>query len=289
MKSESIKSVFLHLRFPFSLLLLPVYLFALSAAPNINNTHALLVFIILHFFIYPASNGYNSFFDKDEYSIALVKNPPKVNHALYITSICLEWIGVALALLVNFQFCIGVIIFNSLSKCYSHPSIRLKKHPIVSFLVVFIFQGGFIFLLCYGAFNNTYLGFKADDYLAAVICSCLIGASYPLTQIYQHQEDTKRGDQTLSILLGYKGSFIFSGIIFFIGLSLMFLYWKLQNDLINFYLFAIMGIPILTYFIWWFYKVEKDFKQANFKNTMQMTMISGLTMLIYFTWLVFGS
>jgi 4-hydroxybenzoate polyprenyltransferase len=289
MNSKSIKSVLLHLRLPFSLLLLPVYLFALSAAPNLNNTHALLVFIILHLFIYPASNGYNSFFDKDEDSIALVKNPPKVNHSLYITSICLEWIGVALALLVNIQFCVGVIIFNSLSKAYSHPSVRLKKYPIISFLVVFIFQGGFIYLLCYGAFSNTYLGFKADDYLAAAICSCLIGASYPLTQIYQHQEDSKRGDKTLSILLGYKGSFIFSGIIFFIGLSLMFLYWKLQNDLINFYLFAIMGIPILTYFIWWFYKVIKDVKQANFKNTMRMTMISGITMLIYFTWLVFVS
>ncbi|OAQ38459.1 ubiquinone biosynthesis protein UbiA [Pedobacter psychrophilus] len=289
MKSERLKSVFLHLRLPFSLLLLPVYLFALSAAPNVNNTHALLVFVILHFFIYPASNGYNSYFDKDEDSIALIKNPPKVNYSLYITSICLEWIGASLALLVSIQFCIGVIIFNSLSKAYSHSSVRLKKYPIISFLVVFIFQGGFIFLLCYGAISNSFFGFKADEYLAASICSCLIGASYPITQIYQHQEDGKRGDKTLSILLGYKGSFIFSGIVFFIGLSLMFLYWQLQNDLINFYVFAIMGIPILTYFIWWFYKVIKDIKHANFRNTMRMTMISGLTMLIYFTWLVFVS
>jgi 1,4-dihydroxy-2-naphthoate octaprenyltransferase len=289
MKSESLKSVFLHLRFPFSLLLLPVYLFALSTVHKVNNTHALLVFIILHFFIYPASNGYNSFFDKDEGSIALVKNPPKVNRCLYITSISLEWIGVALALLVNIQFCVGVIIFNSLSKAYSHPSVRLKKYPIISFLVVFIFQGGFIYLLCFSAISNSFFGFTADEYLAASICSCLIGASYPLTQIYQHQEDSKRGDKTMSILLGYKGSFVFSGIVFFVGLSLMFLYWESQNDLINFYLFAIMGIPILTYFIWWFLKVTKDIKQANFKNTMRMTLISGLIMLIYFTWLVFVS
>lgn len=289
MKSESLKSVFLHLRFPFSLLLLPVYLFALSTVSIVNNTHALLVFIILHLFTYPASNGYNSFFDKDEDSIALVKNPPKVNRSLYITSISLEWIGVALAIFVNIQFSLGVIIFNSLSKAYSHPSVRLKKYPMISFLVVFVFQGGFIYLLCFRAISNSFFGYTVDEYLAASICSCLIGASYPLTQIYQHQEDSKRGDKTLSILLGYKGSFIFSGIVFFIGLSLMFLYWESQNDLINFYLFAIMGIPILTYFIWWFLKVIKDIKQANFKNTMRMTVISGLTMLVYFTWLVFVS
>ncbi|MBK0382229.1 UbiA prenyltransferase family protein [Pedobacter sp. SD-b] len=285
MNFKSAKSVLLHLRLPFSLLLLPVYLFAISTVPKFNNSHALVVFIILHLFIYPASNGYNSFFDKDEESIALVKNPPKVSSSLYITSICLEWIGVALAFLVNVQFCIGVIIFNSLSKAYSHPSVRLKKYPIISFLVVFVFQGGFIYLLCYAAFSNYFSGFTADEYLAALICSCLIGASYPLTQIYQHHEDGKRGDQTLSILLGYKGSFVFSGLVFFIGLSLMFLYWELKGNLTNFYVFAIMGLPIVIYFVWWFFKVIKDNNQANFTNTMRMTLISGITMLIYFTYL----
>ncbi|HET8828007.1 MAG TPA: UbiA family prenyltransferase [Pelobium sp.] len=283
--NKNLRSVLLHLRFPFSLLLLPVFLFAVATVPIVNNTNAVLVFFILHFLVYPASNGYNSYFDKDEGSIALIKTPPKVNRSLYITSVCLEWVAVLLALLVNIKFFVCVIIYNFLSKAYSHPSVRLKKHPIASFLVVFIFQGGFIYYTCYTAITLPFLSFYSEDFVACLISSCLIGASYPLTQIYQHEEDSKRGDQTLSLLLGYKGSFIFSAIVFFIGLSLMFYYWMTAGKLLNFYVFVICTLPILIYFIWWFLKVLKDTKNANFANAMRMTLISGVAMLVYFVWL----
>ncbi len=280
------RSVLLHLRLPFSLLLLPVFLFALATVPIVNNTNAVLVFIILHFLVYPASNGYNSYFDKDEGSIALIKTPPKVDHTLYITSISLEWIAVLLAFLINFKFLLCVLIYNFLSKAYSHPSVRLKKYPIVSFLVVFIFQGGFIYYTCYTAIAPSFIEFYPDDFIACLISSCLIGASYPLTQIYQHEEDSKRGDQTLSLLLGYKGSFLFSAFVFFIGLGLMFYYWMSAGKILNFYVFVICTFPILAYFIWWFLKVAKDVKNANFLNAMRMTLVSGVMMLVYFGWLV---
>jgi len=286
--NKKFRSVLLHLRLPFSLLLLPVFLFALATVPIVNNTNAALVFFLLHFLVYPASNGYNSYFDKDEGSIALIKTPPKVNRTLYITSISLEWIAVLLALLVSVKFSVCILIYNFLSKAYSHPSVRLKKYPIISFLVVFIFQGGFIYYTCYTAITIPVVGFYSDDFLATVICSCLIGASYPLTQIYQHEEDSKRGDRTLSLLLGYRGSFVFSGLVFFIGLSLMFYYWLLAGALLNFYVFTICTLPILVYFMWWFLQVLKDDKNANFLNAMRMTLISGVVMLVYFGWLVFA-
>ncbi len=284
--NKQFRSVLLHLRLPFSLLLLPVFLFALANVPIVNNTNAVLVFIILHFLVYPASNGYNSYFDKDEGSIALIKTPPKVNRTLYITSISLEWIAVLLALLVNFKFFCCVLLFNFLSKAYSHPSVRLKKYPVISFLVVFIFQGGFIYYTCYTAITLPFVDFYSEDFIACLVSSCLIGASYPLTQIYQHEEDSKRGDHTLSLLLGYKGSFLFSAVVFFIGLDLMFYYWMLAEKILNFYVFAICTLPILFYFVWWFLKVLKDVKNANFMNAMRMTLISGVMMLVYFGWLV---
>ncbi|MFC5282523.1 UbiA family prenyltransferase [Pedobacter alpinus] len=287
--TKGFKSVLLHLRLPFSLLLLPVFLFAIANVTIVNNTSAVLVFLILHLFIYPASNGYNSFFDKDEGSIALIKMPPKVNYSLYITAISLEWVGVLLALLVNIKFGVCVLMYNFLSKAYSHPSIRLKKYPIISFLVVFIFQGGFIYYTVYTAVASDFIAFTADDFIPALICSCLIGASYPLTQIYQHSEDGKRGDKTLSILLGYKGSFVFAGLVFFLGLSLMCYFWLKQEQLFNFYVFAACCLPLFAYFNWWFFKVIKDNKAANFVNAMRMTLLSGITMLGYFTWLVLAT
>src|SRR5690606_6142552 len=137
------RSAWLHLRIPFSFFLLPVFVFALSQAQEINPLKAVLVFIIWHLFIYPASNGYNSYFDKDEGSIALLEKPPAVDKSLYRWSLLIEGMGVFLSFFVSINFTAAVLLYGLLSKLYSHPSVRLKKYPVSSFLVVFIFQGAF--------------------------------------------------------------------------------------------------------------------------------------------------
>lgn len=285
MVSRNLKSIFSHLRLPFSLFLLPIFLFALAQSPLVNNYKAILVFFILHLFIYPASNAYNSYFDKDEGSIALLKNPPKVNQSLFTTAIILEWIGVMLALLVSLEFALAMVIYNSFSKAYSHPKIRIKKYPILSFLVIFIFQGFFIYYACYNAISSYPYHLTTDMIIAGAICSCLIGASYPLTQIYQHEEDRKRGDITLSILLGVKGSFVFSALVFIAGFVLLYGYWFMHHQLHKFYVFIGFALPLLVYFSWWFYQCIKDEKQASYQNTMRMTLLSASLMLLYFGWL----
>jgi 1,4-dihydroxy-2-naphthoate octaprenyltransferase len=72
-----------HLRIPFSLFLMPVFFFALGLTPNLNESRILWVFLALHLFLYPSSNGYNSFFDRDEESIGGLKRPPKVTPDLF--------------------------------------------------------------------------------------------------------------------------------------------------------------------------------------------------------------
>src|ERR1051325_5485356 len=91
------KSTLLHLRIPFSYFLLPVYLFAVSVSPNITEKRLIWVFIILHFLLYPASNGFNSYFDKDEKSIGGLENPPPVNKSLYYVSLLFDAAAVVLA------------------------------------------------------------------------------------------------------------------------------------------------------------------------------------------------
>jgi len=87
-------STWAHLRIPFSIFLLPVYLFALSISYPSDFFNPLLIFVILHFLLYPASNGYNSFFDKDEESIGGLKNPPKVSLELYYVSLVLDMLAI---------------------------------------------------------------------------------------------------------------------------------------------------------------------------------------------------
>src|SRR6478609_11071026 len=137
-------SSWLHLRIPFSYFLLPVFLFSLSVSPNITEKSLLWTFLIVHFFLYPASNGYNSYFDKDEKSIGGLKNPPPVNKGLYQLSLLLDLLAVVLAFIkVNALFAAMIFIYGFISKAYSHPSIRLKKYPFGSWLLIFVFQGFF--------------------------------------------------------------------------------------------------------------------------------------------------
>ncbi len=283
------KSTLLHSRFLFSFFLMPVYFFALGQAEDVDVVSAVLIFISWHLFIYPASNGYNSYFDKDEGSIALLEKPPATDKSLYVFSLVLDLAGILLALLVNIEFSLAVLIYGILSKLYSHPSVRLKKYPITSFLVVFIFQGAFVYWSSYSAMLGQSLieVWDARIFTAGLICSCLIGASYPLTQVYQHKEDKERGDKTLSILLGVNGTFVFASLLFILAAVLMFVYWAEVGELRNFWLFVVFIVPVLFVFIKWIVRLRKDRSQANFKNMSKMTLVSGTAMLLYFLVLLF--
>src|SRR6185503_18286182 len=89
------------LRLPFSFFLSPIYFFALAQVPNINWFHAILVFIILHFLIYPASNGYNSYMDQDTESIGLLEKPPLPSRQLFWLTVVLDSVGILLSLIIG--------------------------------------------------------------------------------------------------------------------------------------------------------------------------------------------
>jgi len=206
------RSSWLHLRIPFSYFLFPVFLFSLSSAPNFTEQSLLWTFIIIHFFLHPASNGYNSYFDKDEKSIGGLKNPPPVNRGLYYLSLAFDTIALVLGYIkINLTFTIMLLIYGLISKAYSHPSIRLKKYPIASWLIVALFQGLFTFLMCYVGVNK--YGFenlgKMNVILPGLLSTLMLLGTYPITQIYQHEEDAKHGDKTFSMVLGIRGTFYF--------------------------------------------------------------------------------
>jgi 4-hydroxybenzoate polyprenyltransferase len=285
------RSALAHLRFVFSLFLMPVYLFASSQSLVIHASAAFLVFLIWHLLAFPASNGYNSYFDKDEESIGLLDKPPVVDISLYYFSILLEVAGFLLGLLVSWQFAFAVLLYGIMSKLYSHPSTRLKKYPVLSFLTVFFFQGAFIYWTTYTALagKSLFVAWDLNFFIAGCICSCLIGASYPLTQIYQHGEDSRRGDKTISLLLGYKGTFVFSGAMFATGIVLSFFYWQSLHQIDNLYLFLLCTAPVFIFFNYWFYMVGKSTTNANYKNAMLLNFISAGCMLLYFGGLAYAS
>lgn len=280
------RSALLHLRLPFSIFLLPVFLFAFSQTPSPVYQNVILIFIVWHLLIYPASNGYNSYFDKDESSIALIEKPPRVEMGLYYLSVLLQIAGFIFACFVSLQFAAATVVYSLLSDAYSHPSIRLKKYPLISFFIVFIFQGAFIYWTSYAAMSDLSV-FEVWDrrfILAGLTSSCLVGASYPITQIYQFDEDSRRGDKTLALLLGYRGSFVFSGILF-VAAAVIFYYFWADDNLYFFLLWLFFALPVGLCFLVFAAKVWKNTFHADFKNVMRFVILSSLMMLFYFAYL----
>jgi 4-hydroxybenzoate polyprenyltransferase len=284
---KKIWSTLAHLRFPFSILLLPVFLFALAVSPNYGEQSLLLVFLILHLLVYPASNGYNSWFDKDTGPIGGLKNPPTVHISLYYIAIVMDIVAIVWAWQFHTLFGIMVLVYGIISKMYSHPWIRLKKYPIISWLTVGIFQGFFTFMMAYVGLNKFGLAQLTHDrvLIPAILSSLFLLGSYPLTQVYQHREDAERGDRTLSLMLGIKGTFLFSAL--FLGLSTAAYFWYFSSfHRLDFAMLFVMALsPVAVFYGIWWVLVFKNERYASYGPVMIMNLLSALCLngfFIYF-------
>lgn len=285
------KSTWLHLRIPFSFFLLPVYLFALAISPNLNEQRLVLVLVALHLFLYPASNGFNSYFDKDEKSIGGLKNPPKVSTGLYYMALLFDFVAVAIGLMINWEFALMLFIYGLVSKAYSHPVVRIKKYPYASWFIAGLFQGFFTFLMAYMGINNFGFDvvFKVHVLIPALLTSLILWGSYPMTQIYQHEEDEKRGDHTLSIRLGILGTFHFTAIAFSFASACFFVYFiEFFQIKYSWYFMIAMG-PVVLFFGYWYLRTRKDIAQANFTNTMRLNFLSALLLNVFFIYFFLDS
>lgn len=271
------RSAFTLLRIPFSIFLMPIYWFALSVLDQIAVLPAVGVFLVLHLLVYPASNGYNSFHDRDEGSIGGLKQPPKVTKELLHLVILLDVLAIVFSLLLSPLFALLVTAYLLVSKAYSHKGIRLKRHPILSTLVVTFFQGAFTFVMVQVGVGLAFSeALQTPNVQFAMVSTLLLCGSYPLTQIYQHEEDRRHGDKTLSLSLGIQGTYAFAAISLAIGaLMLIWLYLNVGQTT-NVWVFLISTSPILYFFSTWVIKARKDANAVNFENTMLMNKISSV-------------
>lgn len=261
------------LRFPFSYFLMPVFFFALSFAEEINWVNTLISFFIIHLLLYPASNGYNSYMDRDTGSIGGIENPMQPTEELFYATVFMDVSGIALSLLIDWWFALAIVVYISFSRLYSYRGIRLKRFPIVGYLTVILNQGALIFVMVYYAAEK--INQPHVSIMGLIAASFLIGGFYPITQVYQHKADSKDGVQTISMLLGKRGTFIFCGIMYAIAFTLLFLYYQQRSNTSSFLVLQIYFIPVIVYFIRWLIKVWRNEDAADFKNTMRMNIVAS--------------
>lgn len=272
------KSIFILLRFPFSLFLLPVYLFSLGQNKGWSPLDAWLLGILWHGLVYPASNAYNSYYDRDEGPIGGVARPPAVTKNLYWVATTLDVAAlVFVGVYWHWQASVAVVGYILMSRAYSSYPIRLKQYPWISWLVVGFFQGTYVFEVSSWLLTGSWAPF-----FPALLASGMLWAIYPITQVYQHEEDAKRGDQTLSRILGIRGTFLFTAIVFGLTTAGFLWYWPASFRLS----WLVFQSPVLFYFLWWSYQVFQDPQQANHTKTMQLNFWAAICLNSFFLYVL---
>ena len=279
------KSTVQLLRFPFSYFLMPIFWFALSFVPHINWCRAIFIFILLHGLLYPASNGYNSYMDKDEASIGGIKKPMQPTLQLFKLTVLIDIVGTMLSLFISIYFFAAYVCYIICSRLYSYRGVRIKRFPILGYITVIINQGMLVFFMVYHGSSQ-----QMDTqmpWLPFVAAAFLIGGFYPITQVYQHKQDAADGVKTISMLLGVRGTFIFCALVYTVVFTLLFVYFYYRNNLVPLYVLQVFFLPIIVYFVRWVLQVWRNDFLADFKHTMQLNWLaSTCTNLAFITLLI---
>jgi 4-hydroxybenzoate polyprenyltransferase len=203
-----LKRLFVHLRLHFQLLLAPIFLWGWLVSTGGFSQSVVLAFISFHLFLYSGATAFNSYYDRDIGPVGGLERPPRVSPALLPFALAVKALGWALAALVNLSFFVLYGAFVALSLAYSHPRVRLKGRPLGSLAVVGIGQGALAYLGGWSAARGDLNAVLSSDGAVGAFASVLlIMGLYPLTQIYQMDEDAARGDRTIAVAWGPRTCF----------------------------------------------------------------------------------
>jgi len=253
---------------------MPVFWFALSLVEHINVLNAVLLFLVIHVLVYPSSNGYNSYMDRDTTPIGGVEKPLQPTNQLFVFSVIMDVMAVLLCLIISPLTAACIFIYIMFSRLYSYRRIRLKQYAIIGYLIVILNQGGLIFFTVFNAVNKDV--HNTMPWLGFACATLLIGGFYPITQIYQHKEDANDNVRTLSMILGKKGTFAFCALLYAVAFALLFMYYLQTDKLLLFGILSIFFLPVIVYFTVWFLQVNRNVASADFKHTMRMNKIASV-------------
>jgi len=147
----------------------------------------------------------NSVFDEDEGDIGYLRAPPRPPARLLEFSLGLLIVGQALAFLLPRAYAGVYALCFVMSLAYSVPPFRFKAVAGVDWVIN---MWGFGAFTPYAAWAATGRPLDLVHGLAMVAFCPLFAGFYPLTQIYQFDEDRRRGDRTLALILGLRLSLL---------------------------------------------------------------------------------
>lgn len=216
---REIKHFLMHLRLHYQIFILSGgYLLGGFMANQMDAMLYWQQFVNIHVLLYGGATAFNSYWDKDTGPIGGLKSPPKMTPWMHHFSIFLMISGgiwaFSTGVLYGSVYSVSILFFW----LYSTPLARWKGHPHLSLIAIGISTG----------LNSVLLGvLAAGAQLSVLVLLSSAGAAlillslYPVSQIYQTDEDTRRGDCTFAIRYGITGVKNFFLAAYFSGLLLL--------------------------------------------------------------------
>lgn len=212
-RARKVWHLLVHLRLHYQLIFLsPLFVWGFALGGGQPSRNAAVGFVAFHVFLYGGITAYNSFYDRDEGPVGGLRHPPPVSSSLLGFSLGVQLIGLALCVLVSWEMVLWYATVMALSVAYSHPNLRWKSRPLLSLLVVGLGQGAIGFRagwLC-AQTPPAPLFHSLDGLLGMTAAVLLTMGFYPLSQLYQIDEDQQRGDSTFAVAYGPDASFRFA-------------------------------------------------------------------------------
>lgn len=164
----------------------------------------LLIFLCFHVGCFGGLTALNSYYDRDRTPVGGMWQPPAPPRHLFWFAWLVQSAGAVPLLFIDLRLAVIYIVIGVLATGYSHPRVRWKGRALSSLTVVALGQGVLDFSA--GVLAASPKIFQGEVLLPGMIgVAAMVCAFYPLTQLFQTENDKKRGDQTVALQLLENG------------------------------------------------------------------------------------
>ncbi|HKK24808.1 MAG TPA: UbiA family prenyltransferase [Gracilimonas sp.] len=279
---KQILNFIIHLRLHYQFLILSGgYLAAALIVDEVNWVQYWVQFINVHVLLFGGATAFNSWHDKDEGPIGGLKSPPEMHQWMRSASMVLQFFGLIWAINVNWNFTIIYAVSILFFWLYSSPLTRWKGKPVLSLIAIGVSTGTNSFFMGFLAAGGYPITWFED--LTALGVFFLILSLYPVSQVFQTEEDLKRGDVTFAAKFGLKGVKWLFACLFPLGTAIL-TFSLIESRGMTGALFGLIGAVaymIILYLVW-----QLKGKESEYAMVMRIKFLASLSFVLFMlTWI----
>jgi hypothetical protein len=193
-----------HLRLHYQFLILSgAYLSGAVFAGSPPGRDFFIQFLNVHVLLFGGVTVYNSFWDKDTGPIGGLRAPPPLAPWTLPASWAAQFLGLGLSAFIGGPDAAVYAVSMFCFWLYSRPGIRWKGRPLLSLVAIGAGTGVCGFLL--GCLQGGRGTVTPEAIAGSLGVACLIVSLFPLSQVYQVDEDLHRRDLTFTARYGLAG------------------------------------------------------------------------------------